>query len=249
MMLKPAEWGETMAGRRRGAETMMAFRGWQAEVFANGKIDQARQQQLSRLVKREGLELRNVEDLAAEAADVFEAVFRLLPRSILRAGRQYLRAFVLNSHRIEAARISAYKKGKVCLYPFVVKNYWNLAPLMLHETGHSTGARVQGNSTRGVAPDHNIPAEVRQEFLSALSTIRPTLDRFVVDYTYERQLRLSYISSPNELIADLHVMYVFNGSAIRSYIAQVSDSSSVQAWRSVYSFMKNYVFGGREYVA
>ncbi|MBU0502660.1 MAG: hypothetical protein KJ811_05410 [Candidatus Margulisbacteria bacterium] len=259
MIMGPMSWGDTMMGRPAGQDTCLAFDGWK-EAFPDfgGTITLQRSKALFSLLAGYGLGLKDeghtLEEekgllgISEKAADILEAVIKLFGDAILSYGTQYLKSISVNAHRRKAARISAYDKGVVALYSYVTQFCWHLPAIAVHEIGHSLDVRVYGDKKAGILPDPNISEDERQAFVKALSNLKSTLDLFAVDYVYDRKLRLSYIASGSELIADLHVMYVYNGQAIRDYIASENDPISVAAWRTAYDFVRQYAFGGREFI-
>ncbi len=250
MGVRPMQWGDTVCGQKRGPETLMAYQGWKEKVYSGEKLSREQRDRIENKCGGHGLTLEKAEWLSREAAEVFEAVLDLLPAALLRSGWNYLKGFSLFSSRVGAARISAYERGEVCLYKYVLDLYWHLPGVMVHEIGHSTATRLLGKkeSEWEVPPDSVIPEELRRNFLNALGVLAPTVKRFVVDYVYGRESRLNYIlSSYEELIADLHVMYIYNGAAIRNYNKRNDFSKEAMAWLIAYNFLKYHVFAGQEY--
>lgn len=247
VMIGPASWGETINSQYRSASTMQAYSGWKNQLPNSRElITLERSRALRSLLHTYNLELRDEVRAAKKeselikindvAADIIEAVISLFDKATFSRGHHYLKGLAVNASRRQAARISACEEGVVALYPYVTQFFWHLPAVVVHEIGHS------------FQPGRNIPESAQQAFTNNLRDLPPTLDQFVVDYVYGRDLRLSYVAQGSELIADLHVMYVYNGQAIRDYIYSGKDNYSITAWRNVYEFLRHYAFGGREFI-
>jgi hypothetical protein len=245
----PAHFGETVLCRPSDLETLQAYNAWRAETYSDQRISANQLKRLEEKCQRHGLSIENAEQLSTEAAEIFDAVLEMLPASLLQSGRDYLSGFYFFSGRKLQHRISAYVDAKIWLYPFVLDYYWKSPGIILHELGHTTVTRLEGDIEKATfGPDQTIPEAAKQAFAGALNDLMPDLEKFLVNYIVPEKIRISgFNMNRSELVADLNVMYFYNGAAIRDYINSGSRSSGAVAWRTAYNFLKDYVFDGMEY--
>ncbi len=191
-------------------------------------------------------------------------ILNQLPDSFLQAkspdGYRYLQGVRIGTGRVGmrgAAMGSAFDGDQVHLYRGATEGpRQNLAGLLLHELGHSTGHRyaltASENATDGskapAPPDSSIPLEVRQKMHDYHKLLGQKGQIYGLDWMNGAEARVAYTSgSFQEFIAEFHLQYVADGPGLRKYIDSIKDPEAKAAYQYVYNELKNRVFGGKEY--
>ncbi|MDO8519257.1 MAG: FHA domain-containing protein, partial [Deltaproteobacteria bacterium] len=197
----------------------------------------------------------NAIPISVQQMAYIESILRLLPDSFLQTS--YLKGVVLGASRGSAAMGSEFDQGRVKLFSGALAGpRRNLLGYLVHELGHSTAERYAlnidenryGSHQAAMPPDSSISQAVRQKMHDSFNAIQRHV--FALNWGYGD--RTEYTSgSFNEFLAELHLVYVAAGPALRAHIEKLkSDPQTADIGKSyefIYEEMKNRIFNGREY--
>lgn len=221
-----------------------AYLGWAEHDGVPAEEDREAFDALLELLRRHNIEFHNdgyrtmecpADEYVASRGYLYRAVFEVLsalPPSHL-ARPEFCR-LTLGGGGPDSAKCSAYEKGAVLMYDFAIKGARRtFLGLFLHELGHVIENTLNPSQRLDIAAAHGII--VQSNALIGL------------DFLLDRESRKSYQQFvPNEFVAETHIVYTSQGTALRRFIEHQKEDVVREAWQQTYRVFRE-AFDGLEY--
>lgn len=221
-----------------------AYLGWAEHDGVPAEEDREVFDALLELLRRHNIEFHNSgyrsmecppNEYVASRGYLYRAVFGVLselPPSHL--ARPEFRRLTLGGGGPDCAKGSAYDKGAVLMYDFAIKGARRtFLGLFLHELGHVIEGTLNPSQRLDIVAAHGIIVEA---------------DALIgLDFLQDSESRKSYQQfAPNEFVAETHIVYTSQGTALRRFIEHQKEDVVRDAWQQTYRVFRE-AFDGMEY--